>query len=164
MKQVDDIELLALVKERDEKCWTKSERNRLNRRIWRCRRAMKRAKHLEVFEADVDAGRAPKHQPTKHYNWNLIADGKDPKKMLTEFYHDLYGRPEEVKKQVEAERKHRINVWSDLQGDVRKKMRSRHSFDKALAKLKTEHVQATQQLAEVREENAEYERMTTKQM
>jgi hypothetical protein len=33
----------------------------------------------------------------------------------------------------------------------------------ALAKLKTEHVQATQQLAEVREENAEYERMTTKQ-
>ena len=56
--------------------------------------------------------------------------------MLTEFYMDLYGLPEDERQHVKEEREHWMHVWLDLQGDVRNPLVTRAKLDKALSKLK----------------------------
>lgn len=131
-----DLELTALLIRRDSQVFTKEEKNKLNRKIWRRRRYLKRSKHLDEIAQDVEAGRAPRKPPSKHYNWGKIAGKTDPKQLLTEFYKELYGLPETEKRNIHDERQHWIDTWRSLQIDIGTEMVTRQKLDQALKKLK----------------------------
>ena len=117
--KVDDIELLALLRKREENTENKQELNKINRSIWRRRRALRRERQLERFEEDAAAGRAPKVATAKHYIWTKISGTREPKAMLTEFYEELYGLPAGEKQLAQEARDHWTRIWLILQGDVR---------------------------------------------
>ena len=61
----------------------------LNSAIWRKRRALKREKHLTKIAKYAEAGKAPKPNAEKHFNWTSIAKDQEPKKVLTDFFQEL---------------------------------------------------------------------------
>jgi hypothetical protein len=133
-----DFELEALLVKRKEATLTLQERQVLNRRIWRRRRALKRALHLGELEKCADTGRVPRlqMQKSKHYNWAKIAGQKEPRALLTEFFSEIYGLPEEEKQDAQVQRQHWIDLGREFQDSDTPPMVPRAKLDKALAKLK----------------------------
>ncbi|CAE8637304.1 unnamed protein product [Polarella glacialis] len=134
-----DLELEALQLKRKEASLNIMERQILNRSIWRRRRFLKRARRLGELEECADAGRAPrlqKTQQTKHYNWAKIAGQREPRALLTEFYSEIHGLPEDERQDAREQRPRWIALGRELQGSESSPLVPRAKLDKALGKLK----------------------------
>ena len=56
----------------------------------------------------AEAGKAPKPIAAKHFNWTSIAKDQDPKKVLTDFFHELCSIPDDQAVFAQKERTHWI--------------------------------------------------------
>ena len=124
-----DLDLEALLNQRSTATLTKQEKQVLNRRIWRRRRYLKRSRHLGEIEKNAEAGRAPRAQKSKHYNWSKIAGQQEPRVVLTDFCADN-------KRQAQEQRQHWIGLSRDMNIDDGRTKVTRAKLDRALGKLK----------------------------
>ena len=99
---------------------TKQDRNVLNSAIWRKRRALKREKkNLTKIAKRVEAGKAPKPIAAKHFNWTPMAKDQEPKKVLTDFFQELYSIPDDQAVFAQKEKDALDGVMEELEGGLR---------------------------------------------
>ena len=114
-----------------------SDKRRLNKLIWRRRRALKRIKARNSLRVAAERGSLPASQPKSVVvNWSKLCGGGDPQSILYDYFADIYSLcPSEVLTE-ESAKQGWMDKWSCLRVTMPAYQISVPMLSKAIAKLK----------------------------
>ena len=112
-------------------------KRRLNKRIWRHRRAKRRRRAKDELRVAAEKGAMPNTRPkSTSINWQKVFGDSDAKGGLQDYFKDIYSLDDEEKAEEVKVKMHWIGTWKDLRIDMSPHRVSLGGLRNAIKKLK----------------------------